>query len=213
MEAKLKTLDQEALSLCNVDEIPQEIEDSEKYVEKVIQCQKKINNISQQTAGETQETINPLAGLIQALPSGVPPLPPTNEVKAKLPKLILPKFCGDVTIWTGFWESYKSVVHDNENTLKIGKFNFLRSLLEGAASWAIQGVTLSSSNYDSAVEILEQRVGRTQQIISAHMDEILKLQPCTSDRPSSLRFLYDKLSLHVQALSTLGVSSQEYGSL
>lgn len=116
MEAKLKTLkdiDQEVLSLCNVDEIPQEIKYSEKYVEKVIQCQRKINDVSQQTAGETQETVNPLAGLIQALPSGVPPLPPTNQVKAKLPKLILPKFCGDVTIWTGFWESYKSAVHDN----------------------------------------------------------------------------------------------------
>lgn len=190
MEAKLKTLkdiDQEVLSLCKVDEIPQEIEDSEKYVEKVIQCQKKINYVSQQTTGETQETINPLAGLIEALPSGVPPLPPTNQVKAKLPKLIQRKFCGDITIWTGFWESYKSAVHDNENTLKIDKFNYLRSLLEGAASRAIQGLTLSSSNYNLAVEILEQRVGRTQQIISTHMDEILKLQPCTSDRPLSLQ--------------------------
>lgn len=149
MEAKLKTvedIDQEVLSLCNVDEIPQEIEDSEKYIEKVIQCQKKINDVSQQTAGETQETINPLAGLIQALPSGVPPLPPTNQVKAKLRKLIWPKFCGDVMIWTGFWESYNSAVHDHKNTLKIDKFNYLRSLLEGAASLAIQGLTLSSSN-------------------------------------------------------------------
>ena len=72
---------------------------------------------------------------------------------------------------------------------------------------------LSSDNYDSAVEILEQRFGQTQQIISAHMEEILKLQPCQTDRPSSLRFLYDKLSVHVRGLASLGVSPQEYGSL
>ena len=43
LDAKLKTLeeiDQEVLSLCNVNEIAQEIKESEKYVEKVITCQK-----------------------------------------------------------------------------------------------------------------------------------------------------------------------------
>ena len=112
-----------------------------------------------------------------------------------------------------FWDSYKSAVHENVSLSKIDKFNYLRSLLEGAASRAIQGLTLSSDNYDSAVEILEQRFGKTQQIISAHMKEILKLQPCLTDRPSSLRCLYDKLSVHVRGLSSLGVSSPEYGSL
>ena len=214
LEAKLKTLeeiDQEVLSLCNVDEIPQEIEESEKYLEKVISCQKRINDISQQNR-EPQET-NPLAGLIQTLPGAIAPSIPTNQVKAKLPKLVLPKFRGDITTWMGFWDSFKSAVHDNASLSKIDKFNYLRSLLEGAASRAIQGLALSSDNYDSAVEILEQRFGKTQQIISAHMEEILKLQPCLTDRPLSLRFLYDKLSVHVRGLSSLGVSSQEYGSL
>lgn len=70
LEAKLKALediDQDILSLCNVDEIPQEIEESERYVEKVITCQKKISNVSQPTAGDMQEPPDPLAGLIQFL--------------------------------------------------------------------------------------------------------------------------------------------------
>ena len=216
LEAKLKALediDQDILSLCNVDEIPQEIEESERYVEKVITCQKKISNVSQPTAGDMQEPPDPLAGLIQVLPGGVSLSVPTSQVKAKLPKLVLPKFRGEVTTWMGFWYSYKSAVHDNVNLSKIDKFNYLRSLLEGAASQAIQGLALSSDNYDSVVEILEQRFGKTQQIISAHMEEILKLQPCLTDCPSCLQFLYDKLSVHVQGLSSLGVSSQECGSL
>lgn len=97
-------------------------------MEKIITCQKRINNISQQNDGTTQETSNPLAGLMQALPLGVPQQP-MNQVKAKLPILILPKFRGDVTTWTGFWESYKSAVHDNENISKFDKFNYLKSLL------------------------------------------------------------------------------------
>lgn len=214
LEAKLKALediDQDILSLCNVDEIPQEIEESERYVEKCITCQKKISNVSQPTAGDMQEPPDPLAGLIQVLPGGVSLSVPTSQIKAKLPKLVLPKFRGEVTTWMGFWYSYKSAVHDNLS--KIDKFNYLRSLLEGAASQAIQGPALSSDNYDSAVEILEQRFGKTQQIISAHMEEILKLQPCLTDCPSCLQFLYDKLSVHVQGLSSLGVSSGMWQSV
>ena len=113
-----------------------------RYVEKIITGQKKINDTSQQTNGTTQETINPLAGLIQTLPGGIPQ-----------PQQMT---------WTGFWESYKSAVHENESISKIDMFNYLRSLLEGISSRAIKGLALPSSNYDSAVEILEQRFKRLQ---------------------------------------------------
>ena len=63
------------------------------------------------------------------------------------------------------------------------------------------------------MEILHERFGKTQQIISAHMDEIVKLPPRTSDQTSSLRFVYDKLSVHVRGLKSLGVSAEQYGSL
>ena len=108
LEAKLKALediDLDILSLCNVDEIPQEIEESERYVEKAITCQKKISNVSQLTAGDMQEPPDPLAGLIQVLPEGVSLSVPTRQIKAKLPKLVLPKFRGEVTTWMGFWYS------------------------------------------------------------------------------------------------------------
>ena len=58
LEAKLKTLeeiDQQVLSLCILEEITQEIEESEKYVEKAINCQKKISDVSRKT------TVEPLA--------------------------------------------------------------------------------------------------------------------------------------------------------
>ena len=33
------------------------------------------------------------------------------SAKAHLPKFTLPKFRGDVTAWTTFWDSFKAVVH------------------------------------------------------------------------------------------------------
>ena len=132
---------------------------------------------------------------------------------AKLPKLVLPKFRGEVTNWRSFWNSFNSAVHVNPGLSKIDKFNYLNSLLEGNAKRAIQGLTLSDANYDSAIEILQQRFGRQQQIISAHMEEILKIPPSHNDSPASLRLVYDRLNVHVRGLHSLGVSTEQYGSL
>lgn len=136
-----------------------------------------------------------------------------TSYKPRLPKLLLAKFKGEVTKWNTFWDSFKSAIHDNNDISKIDKFNYLNSLLEGTALRAIQGLTLTEANYDAAVEILRDRFGQPQQIITAHMDEVQKIPASTGDRPSSLRFIYDKISVHVRTLASLGVSSDQYGSL
>ena len=45
------------------------------------------------------------------------------------------------------------------------------------------------------------------------MDEMLKIQASINERPSSLRFVYDKISVHIRGLASLGISSNSYGSL
>ena len=168
---------------------------------------------------ENQEIPSPAldvssAGSSQAVPPITPVVQNQPIVQAKLPKLTLPRFRGEITHWITFWDSYNSAVHNNPALSKVDKFNYLNSLLEGAAKRSIQGLTLSDANYDSAVEILEQRFGKPQQIISAHMEELLKLPSCSgTERLTSLRFVYDKVSVHVRGLSSLGVNSDQYGGL
>ena len=72
---------------------------------------------------------------------------------------------------------------------------------------------LTSANYEATIEILRDRFGKPQQIISAHMDELLKIQSCISDKLSALRYIYDKISLNVRGLTALGISTEQYGSL
>ena len=95
----------------------------------------------------------------------------------------------------------------------MNKFNYLQSLLDGSASRAIKGLTLTSVNYDNAISILHERFGKTQQTTAAHMDAILKIQACSSGRTSQLRYVYDKISVHVRGLVSLGISSEQYGSM
>ena len=60
------------------------------------------------------------------------------------------------------------------------------------------------------MDILKERYGKPQHIISAHMQELLSLQ---NDRTTELRTIYDKIMVHVRGLESLGISSEKYGSL
>ena len=86
----------------------------------------------------------------------------TNTITTSLPnlpKLELPRFRGQVTEWSSFWDSYNSAIHSNDNISKVNKFNYLHSLLDGCAARSIKGLTLTSANYDAAILILQERFG------------------------------------------------------
>ena len=142
-------------------------------------------------------------------------IPSSREVSTapRLLKLSLLKFRGDVTNWSAFWDSYRSAVYENSSITVVDKFNYLNSLLEGPAARIIQELTLNESNYDSAVRLLKDRFGRPQQIISAHMEELLKISPCVGDKPSSLWYIDDKINVNIRGLSAMGIMSAQYGSL
>ena len=62
----------------------------------------------------------------------------------------------------------------------------------------IQGLKLNEANYNLAVKLLQERFGKLQHIISAHMEELIKIPPCSRDRPAALRFVYNKLTLTLE---------------
>ena len=73
---------------------------------------------------------------------------------------------------------------------------------------------LTDAIYESAIDILNERFGRKQQVIPVHMNELLKLPNCLgTQRSTSLRNLYHKISVHVRGLASLSVSSEQYSEL
>lgn len=216
----VKGFDEHILSLCDVGEIEKEIEDSDEILSCVLDIQRCISQQISATPAVPQQNTSPIvvqqfapdvSGINQSSP-GISPGPATfqsshHQTRSKLPKLVLPKFRGDATKFRTFWDSFESAVHKNPGLSKIDKFNYLNSLLESAVLLAIQGLTVTDANYDAAINILNQRFGKPQQIISAHMDELLKIPACNGDKSSQLRFVYDKVSVHVRGLEALGVDS------
>lgn len=232
----LEKLDEDILQVCEVETIEKEIEDSETYKMNLMQINDDItrklhalqitskpqgsqNNTEQQLHPQAKETVPTLPKPTFSDPPNSPlstttsTSTTTHVVHTKLPKISLPKFKGDVMHYRSFWDTFESSVHNNTGLNKIDKFNYLRSLLEGTALRAIDGLPITEDNYDAAIDILNKRFGQAQQLISAHMDELLKVQPCSTDKPSHLRYVYDKVSVNIRGLESLGIKSQQYGSM
>ena len=135
----------------------------------------------------------------------------SNVAEAKLPKLSLPKFSGEVQDWLPFWEQFEAIIDNREDLPVVTKFSYLRETLVGDAKRAIAGLSLTGVNYKTACDILKERFGRTNKIIFAHVQALLGV--AVPDRPSveALWILYSDLQSHIRSLDSLGITGQQYG--
>ena len=99
----LSDIDQEILAKCDVSTIEGEIDESETVSVRILECQQRISVALKSTA---------------VTPTAMAPLVATTYEKPKLPKLTLPRFKGDLTTWTIFWDLFKSTVHENNGIQK-----------------------------------------------------------------------------------------------
>ncbi|XP_052233027.1 uncharacterized protein LOC127845891 [Dreissena polymorpha] len=109
-----------------------------------------------------------------------------NESSVKLPKLDLNMFYGNKLHWCDFWDAFDCTIHRNEKLSDIEKFSYLQSKIGGDAKRAIAGLARSGANYKVAVKLLQERFGKTQEIIDIHYKEMLSIQ-APSYKVESLR--------------------------
>ena len=207
----LNNLDSEVLNLCEVSDINGEVEEADNVTAKIIECQSKLQLVikSAVEASATPPTVsNPHTGASVIIPPST-----VSQARTQLPKLELPKFKSDLTTWTAFWNSFNSAVHENPGISNVDEFNYLKSRLEGLAARCIEGLSVTADNYDNAIELLQNHFSKTQHVIAIHMDALIKITSNSNDKPSSLRFEFDKINVHARGLATLGIRSEQYNSI
>ena len=94
--------------------------------------------------------------------------------------------------WQEFWDSFEASIHKNPNLQPVDKFNYLRAELEGDASAVISGLELTNSNYEVAVNLLQERFGRDELMMDAHYSALLDL-PVSLNVTVKLRATYDMI--------------------
>ena len=137
---------------------------------------------------------------------------PTPRVHINLPKLHIQPFDGNPLEWLTFWDSYSNAVHNNHELNNIDKMNYLKGLITSNAARTISGPPMTSQNYEKAIEMLKERLGRKQVLINAHMESLSKIS-APSTEVQQLRKFHDSCESNIRALETLGVQTDSYGSL
>ena len=88
-----------------------------------------------------------------------------NSQGIRLPKISPQKFRGDMRNFQPFWQ--------NLSLTDFHKLTYLVKSLERPAFKALGRLEITGENYGNAVQILKSRFGKSQHIISAHMQELL----------------------------------------
>lgn len=99
-----------------------------------------------------------------------------NLSQIKLPTLSLPTFSGEYDQWLGFYDTFKSLIHDNKSLSKVQKFHYLRCSLKAEAYLVIESIEVSSDNYDIAWELLKHRFENKPFIIYSHVKALHDLE-------------------------------------
>lgn len=87
----------------------------------------------------------------------------------RLLKLDLPSFSGSYQDWLNFYDSFKSLIHDNTKIADVQKLQYLRSCLNDEASKVISSLETSFANYDVAWTLLTDRYDNHRIIILNHI--------------------------------------------
>ena len=120
----------------------------------------------------------------------------------RLPKLEIPSFSGEKLKWAEFWDSFEAAVHVNMSLSDVDKLNYLMSKLTGEAKNSVSGIFLSNENYQVAVELLKERYGDKQAVVTSHYTEMINLKQAPNN-PKGLRNLYNQVEKHLRSLKAL----------
>ena len=133
---------------------------------------------------------------------------------ARLPKLEVRKFGGNIGEWEEFWESFESAINKNSTLTDVDKYSYLRGLLVELARSAIAGFALMSANYKAATELLKRRYGKKTTIQRTYINDLMNIEPIYSERDAHwLRALYDFAETNYRVLEALGVDEETYSTI
>ena len=176
-------------------EVEKDVEDQLKYEEGIVAMRAQMRVMEEENSKAHESEITK----------------PSNLNNAKLPKLSIPTFTGNILQWLEFYELFKINIDDNKTLSNVEKFSYLRSLVKGNAGAVISGFQLSSENYQNALQILTKRFGNQNKILKAHVRELLSVETIKTTKNSVLRNFVDKITVHIRALASLGLANDTYG--
>ena len=121
---------------------------------------------------------------------------------AKLPKLVITKFSGELADWPWFWNQFEAEI-DRSKVAAVTKFSYLKELVNPKVKTSIDGLPFTTEGYQRAKSILQSKYGQMTEIVNVYVQNIMALPVITGSHPKKIHEFYEKLLFNVQSLETL----------
>lgn len=123
--------------------------------------------------------------------------------KLKLPKISLPHFSGDVTLWPSFFALFTTSIHDNTQLSDMEKYQYLLSSLSGEALNVIKNLQFSAEHYAIAFDMLVARYQNKRKLATHYWHALTQAKPLRINSAASLRQLLDTFNENTRALKLM----------
>jgi len=142
----------------NADDLmAKEIEETDEVIAELerilIQMDDALRKIGEQSVHSTPTNLTEINGALNNSKVSSDTESTSKIVKAKLTKLRLKNFGGKFCEWPEFWDSFSSSIDSNDQLSDVDKFAYL----EGQAKSTIAGLSLTATNYQSAIDLLKKQ--------------------------------------------------------
>lgn len=105
----------------------------------------------------------------------------------KLPKISLPQFAGDVSLWPSFIALYNTSIHNNQQISAMEKYQYLLASLKREALSVVKNLPLSEDHYSIAYDTLIGRYQNKRKLATHFWSSIVKAKSLKQDLANSLQ--------------------------
>jgi len=127
-----------------------------------------------------------------------------NEVqRTNTPKVMIPKFDGNVNEWEDFRDMFISVIHNDEKIPLIKKMHYLKGCLKGDAVGVISRMELSAENYETSWELILQRYDYPQRRLESDLHDLFETESLTEVSVKDISITIDSVHQLMRSLNKL----------
>ena len=119
-----------------------------------------------------------------------------------MPKLVITKFDGTPQDWMRFWGQFETQI-DKLSAPAVTKISYLKELLVLKVRNLIDGLPFTPEGYQKAKDLLEQRYGKTSEVVGTYVRNILELPTIKERDVRKIHEFYEILVFNVESLRTL----------
>ncbi|XP_055615032.1 uncharacterized protein LOC129761339 [Toxorhynchites rutilus septentrionalis] len=162
------------------------------------------------------------AGLKSKLPPSTPSSTTTTPTRDKnvgscsgirLPKISLPEFSGEYDKWLPFFDTFRSLIHDNTDLNLIQKFHHLRASLRGEALKVVDSFQMSEASYGVAWSALVKRYSNKYLQKKRHVNALLQYPKVKRMSANGIHDLIECFDRHTKILDQLGENTSDWGAM